>query len=282
MTRWLLLGFWIVSTGSCLADLPEIKKRGYIKFCYFARFNVDTVPDHRGPDYDLAEAFAKAIGLKAVGKRVKWEEFYENEQGQVVKEATYTPRLLARGDCDFFATSMTVIDWRLTKMDIPAIHSARIMVMVRQESGDSIRSVADLGGKQTVVTRETTLHALMLELNSTVLKTNPIKIRTGSLGGTTHELLAGNVDFIFMDTSQGLQFLKENPGKVKLTFPVGPNQALGWGFAKYDPLLQRAFQRFVERERSQPQSEMNAIFRKYYGVSVDEFQSVVHFSQTQE
>src|SRR5215475_10534274 len=77
-----------------------------------------------GDTPDLAAAFAASFGplIKPKWLNVGWEEQFQNKEGKVIREAAYTPELLASEVCDFYATGFPKNEWRSKKMDFVTLN----------------------------------------------------------------------------------------------------------------------------------------------------------------
>ena len=62
-----------------------------------------------GQMYDEVVAFAATLGPDITLKffRVLWDAQFHNREGKTVREASYTPELLASGTCDVYPTHLT-------------------------------------------------------------------------------------------------------------------------------------------------------------------------------
>jgi len=71
-------------------------------------------------------AFAETLGKDVKPKviRVEFDEQFFNKEGVVVREASYTPELLASGTCDFHATDLSRTSWRLNKKEDKDLQAA--------------------------------------------------------------------------------------------------------------------------------------------------------------
>jgi membrane-bound lytic murein transglycosylase F len=160
-------------------SLEDIKQSGEIRICAaLPGPAIGTVepPDCRGacivkgPARDLTEAFAQSLGanIKATYRVLAWDEQFHNQAGETVREASYTPALLASGACDVYPNGMILVEWRLKKLGMVALYPAREMVIIHKSKKDQIRTPADLAGKVAGVTKSASSHVYLEEQNKTV------------------------------------------------------------------------------------------------------------------
>lgn len=274
---------FITGSSAYARDWPQIQKSKTLRFCYTPWFGRRTSLSGLGPDIELAHAWARSLKIKSEAVKVDaWSELFQNESGQVVESAAYVPRLLRQEKCDFYASSMSQTAWRKNKLNISPIYPGRIMIVTKLKRKNDINVLKDLAGKKTGVVPNTTFHSWMLsqlQLDSD-LKTRPFQIELLLQGGTVTALEKDQVDFILLDTAQAFNLLKENPSQYRIAFAIGDGQYVGWAFPHSAVELARKFTDFVKKQKNQNDSAMNIVYRKYFGVSANDFDSALFFSQS--
>jgi len=230
-----------------------------------------------GDTPDLAAAFAASFGplIKPKWLNVGWEEQFQNKEGKVIREAAYTPELLASEVCDFYATGFPKNEWRSKKMDFVTLNLSRFMVIVNKVNKSTINGPADLAGKRAATYKETTYEAWINAQNQTTYKAAPIELEfVADDDGIMKAVDAGAVDFGLVVTDVALSLLREHSNVVGV-FGVGPIAEMAWAFRKGDQDLQAAAQRFLRMQRADAGSLMNKQFQSAYGKSVTEYDEYV-------
>ncbi len=272
--------FFAAADSHALRPQAQIEASGTIRFCNIVWFGESDKTTRLGPEVELAHELGKFLKLKSASVVVLWDDFFKNSDGKVEKELAYEPDFLASSKCDFYAANMTVNEWRQSKLTIVPYHAGRIMVVVRKEDAGKIQKLEDLKGKRTIVTANTTLQAELEKVNLQPGSSEKrFEIQITKNGGTDKALLSKEVDFIALDTSQALQLILKSGNKVRIAFPIGDNQSIGWGFPKNALWLQKRFTEFIDSQKREEHSRLNQIFSSYYGVSLNGYREIVQNAQ---
>jgi ABC-type amino acid transport substrate-binding protein len=258
-----------------LAHFVSISPRGCERQCQLAGASVDMA-------YRFAEFVSKHLGMRiAPENRVlpSFEDYFVNDEGRTEPHATYTPKHLKSGDCDFYAESLAKRDWRLNKVAIVTYMPGRQMVVVNQTKAGRLKTERDLGGLRTIAEKNTIYHSFVEELNAGILKGKPAKLGVAVSG--EEKLLAleaGKIDFAIIDVGTALQITNPALSKYKNlrpAFPVGPTGWGGWAFRKEDKPLQELAERFFVQQIADKEQGINTIFKKYYGVTHAEYLNIL-------
>ena len=157
----------------------------------------------KGTMYEWSRAFADTLApeIKAKFYRLEsWAEQFQNEDGEVILEGSYTPALLANGTCDVFSTYLTKLPWRLKKANIITFVPGRAIVVIHESNKDRIKTLKDLGGKTTVDPKGGWPSEWFTEWNEGPLAENPIKFQIIDKAFTEYTALeAGEIDFVIAD-----------------------------------------------------------------------------------
>jgi len=259
--------------------LEDIKQSGEIRICAaLPGPAVGTVepPDCRGectvkgPARDLTEAFAQSLGanIKATYWVLAWDEQFHNQAGKTVREASYTPALLASGACDVYPNGMVLLEWRLKKLGMVALYPAREMVIIHKSKKDQIRTPADLAGKVAGVTKSASSHVYLEEWNKTVYMDNPIRFDFRPSQTLRLEAVDnGEVDFAIAGSEDALWETRHHLKNSVAAFVVGPVIKVGWGFRQDDKDLQAAVEQFFEAQKASEDSVLNQVWKKTFGLS---------------
>ncbi len=230
-----------------------------------------------GPAYDAAMAFASSLGNGVVPRFrcVGWDEQFFNKDGVTAYEDTYTPELLASGQCDFYPNNLAKNDWRLKKVDFVTLFPNRRMVVVKRSMRDQFNTLADLAGKTATVAKDTSFHTWLLEQNQGVFASRPVTIRLMPVDEGLRAVAGGEADFTIIDADAAIWTVRNQYPEMEMAFAVGPTDEIGWAFRKEDRNLQEAVRGFFERQRTDKNSEFNRIWQKYYGMSLTDFIGLV-------
>ena len=229
-----------------------------------------------GPDYELLKPFSKYIGKKIKPVQItSWTPLVEKDKSG--KQS----KLLSEGVCDFYAISMTLTPERLDYLNMVPFVVGRTLVVVKKNNAAGYRGIESLAGKKTKVVKDTSYHHWITKLNADArLKNSPIKVLFCNPGEAISSLLNGESDFLLLDTAQALSATKEHPGQLTLSFPMVNNERIGWAFNPKEPKLAAQFHAFVSEQKLTANSDMNSSFKKFYGVSVKEYESLIFYSQS--
>lgn len=230
-----------------------------------------------GPAYEAAAAFVAHLGghLAPRFRRVGWDEQFFNKDGVTVQEDTYTPELLASGQCDVYPSNLAKNEWRSKKIDIVTLFPNRRMVVVKRSERDRFRTLADLAGKTAVIEKNTSYHTWLLEQNQGMFASNPMTIRVMPVDDGLRAVMIGEADFTVIDADAAIWALRNQYAEADMAFAVGPTDEIGWAFRKEDKGLQEAARVFSEQQRADKNSELNRIWQKYYGMSLTDFIGLV-------
>jgi len=226
-----------------------------------------------GPVYEEVVAFAATLGAEIQLKlrRVVFDAQFHNREGKTVREASYTPELLASGTCDVYASHFAKIAWRLTKLDIVTLFPSRMMVLVNTAAKGQFHTAADLAGKVAAVEKDSLQHSWLQEQNTSTYAANPVRLTRMLTDDGVKAVAAGEVDFTLLDSDGALWATRHQFKNTVVTFSVGPLKELGWAFRKDDQDLQAAVQAFFAAQRADPDSALQALWTKTYGLSLTKF-----------
>jgi membrane-bound lytic murein transglycosylase MltF len=278
LAPWLLLS---LPTQVFARSLAEIEKTAELRLCLSpVHPSIATAEpgncrercQFSGPAFEEVQAFAHSLGSKIHTKwlRVNWDEQFFNKEGQTVRNASYTPELLASGKCDIFPNHLTKTGWRLQKMAIITLMPSRMMVLTQPAKKAGFQSMTDLAGKLVAVEKDTSYHSWIEQQNHISFAANPIRMQLMHTESSVMAVETGKADFTIIDAEAAIWSTRQLKNTV-VAFPVGDSDELGWGMRREDNDLQAAVQAFFERQRKNPESEINRIWKKYYGRSLTEF-----------
>lgn len=275
----LILGGTLVPAQA--RSLAEIKKSKELRACVVPTLSDATVEPANcrekckfsGLVPEEVAVLTKALGhgIKSKLIRVEWDEQFFNKEGKTVREASYTPELLASGKCDLYPNTVTTNEWRLKKLDIVVLSANRMMVVASKAMKGQLKTPTDLAGKTTATSKDTSWHTWLQEQNQSTYSANPIKIELMDLQERFTAVDAGKVDFTLASGHEAIWNTRHTLKNAAVAFPVSTPYEFGWAFRKEDKDLQAAVQAFFEDQRGRSTSELNSIWRKHYGSSLTEF-----------
>lgn len=276
----LILGGMAVPSDA--RSLAEIKKSGELRVCISPYHPYAATAEPAGCQsdckwnglvYEEALAFAATLGKKIQPKfvRVNWDEQFFNKDGQTLKEASYTPELMATGKCDLYPSKISKNEWRSKKLDFVVQYVSRMMVIVPKARKDQFKSVQDLAGKTLATERNSSHHTWAQEQNQNVLKSNPIQISLMTTPQAEQAVIDGAADFTLSDAARALWTARRQPSSLAVTFTVGTRDEIGWALRKEDKDLQDLVRIFFDHQRQTPNSAINQIWKTQLGLTLTEF-----------
>lgn len=169
-------------------SLEEIQQTKEIRICLVPKHPTVVMVEpadchenckYSGAAYEIAMTFVETLGNQVKPKflRVEFDEQFFNKEGVVAREDSYTPELLASGQCDLYPNNLTKNSWRLKKLDFVILFPSRMMVLVHKSKKVGFKTPADLGGKGAAVVKDTSYHTWLQEQNKSTYATNPIQIK---------------------------------------------------------------------------------------------------------
>jgi membrane-bound lytic murein transglycosylase F len=264
--------------------LTEIKKTKELRVClspledYLFKVepaNCKEKCKYSGVAYDSALIFAKSIGVKLGVRVVSWDEQFFNDKGVTLREATYTPELLATGKCDLYTSNVTKNEWRLKKMDFMTLFPNRMLVVVKKNRKKEFTTQQSLGGKTIATVKDTSYHTWLEVANSTTYKNNPIKIMLVADGEMVPAVTSGKADATMLDYDYAVYVTEKKARELGTAIGVGDPQEVGWAARKDSQDLQAAVKEFFKNQMAEPQSELNSVWNHYFGVTLKAFVAAV-------
>lgn len=267
------------------ATLDEILERGTLRACV-ALIDprlIDKSPRDCSSDcaysgliIEQVTAFAQSLGNVSLDLReVGWSEQFADKDGDVDRERDDEPWLLAQGTCDLFVSNLTILDWRLRKMNIVPLFQSRMIVMVRAERASEFPDMMSLGGQTAAVLPDSSFQSWITARNGDVYSDNPIKSLPIELGETFDYVENGTADFAFSDADIAVLAMKVRARDITPAFSVGATQSIGWGMSRGAPGLRQQVKQFFEASRADPTSPVSLAWRNWLGVTIPEFEALV-------
>ena len=281
---------FVLTLSAQARPLAEIKSSGEIRMCLYGEDMTEDRPyqsgvtpagcrddcTFTGPMSEVAQAFAETLGpdIKAHLLRVGWDEQFHNAEGKTERDAAYTPKLLASGACDIYANGMLAAEWRQNKMDFVTIKPTRSVVLTHKSRQADFKSPPDLASKTAITFQGSAYNVWFEEQNKSVYASDPIQLKYLEPGSGETALYdavdKGDVDFIIMPAEDAMFQSQHVFKELVPAFAVGDPATVNWAFRKEDKELQTMVQAFFDAQRDDPDSAMNAIWKKHYGMSLSE------------
>lgn len=234
-----------------------------------------------GPVYDEVQTFSRHLGkaIRLRTLRVEWDEQFFNQHDQTDREASYTPKLLADGSCDVFPNRLTKNAWRLKKMDFVTLFSSRLMVVAHASQQGRLLSADQLAGRRAAVLKNSTYYTWLLEQNASRYRANPVRLQLMSVEDSLRAVDDGQVDFTLLDSDIAIWSTRHQFKHAYVAFPVGGKDEIGWGMRKEDKDLQAAVAEFFAQQRKSEHSDLNRIWTRYYGLSLNKMITLVNSTE---
>ena len=221
-------------------------------------------------------------GIKPKVISIDWNEQFADASGKVDREAAYTPKLFAESTCDFYATGLYKLAWRMKKMDMVTINPSRHMIVVKAANKNSLKNANDLAGKTAVTYKDSSYHTWLDEQNRTTYKANPIRIIfVADEPQALAALDEGKADFTVLVADDAVPEVRKTQHQFAIAFPAGSLMEMSWAFQKEDKDLQGAANDFFQAQRANKDSLLNKQFDNLYGMSVSEFSKMVSDNSTE-
>ncbi len=254
----------------------EILKSKELRICYTLWLSKDTLPNYPSPYMEMAVAFAKKKNLNPKIKEIIWGDQFKNSEGKTLQGETYTPALLDTQDCDLFSTNISPLEWRKKLMDLNWIYISSLTVVVRKEDKKSFKTTNDLKNKKVYVVPNTTYHEWLLEFQKSLKDAEKMKIIEVPEGGTIAHLLNKDADFIIFESQNALYSKTHISPHVAIAFKLGKAMESGWGFPKGSEEFKNETVKFFEVEKLSTDSEVNQIYKKYFGMTLIDYEKLQH------
>jgi membrane-bound lytic murein transglycosylase MltF len=253
---------WIAEPSHA-RSLAEIKQSGEIRLCV------------AGSSFELytrtGTAFAESLGVQATVIRLdSWDKLFQNKDGMIDKEASYTPYLMETGECDCYPNDLVIHEWRTKKLDFAVLFKTRMTVVVHKDNLNHFKTETDLKGKQAAVMKGTTYHTWMEEKNQTDFADNPIKITFMPTNDSMNAVDSKTADFTIIGADGALNWTRNKVQNSVTAFLVGPVSQVGWGFRKGDSDLLEAAKTFFNSQQK-VNSQFDAIWKEKVGITLSEF-----------
>ncbi len=224
---------------------------------------------------DLVEVFANSLDLTPEYYVQSWDELFHNADGVTDKDGSYTPAALATDQCDMIGAVMVSLDWRRKKMDMECFLPSRMMVVTHKDRQGDFKKLEDLAGHSVSVERSMSLHSWVEDQNAGPLKENPINVTFRPYDESVPAVDQGEVDFTVVAVLDALHQTRHTSKNSAAAFAVGPTDEGCWGYEKGDIEMGALIKAFFIKQRTVPNSDLNELWNRYYGMSFADFVRLV-------
>jgi ABC-type amino acid transport substrate-binding protein len=261
------------TVGAFGRDLDEIKRQGVIRHLGVPYANFVTGSGD-GMDVEIAQLFAKHIGVRYEYVKTSWESVVPDLVGKTVKPKGDDVEILTDSPVkgDMVANGFTVLPWRekILNFSTPTFPTQIILVAQAastlkpiKPSGDvakDIEQVKKLTKNRTVLGVENTcLDPALYNLSEAGAK---VKNFTGAIDDLASAVVKGEAETSIMEMPDALLALKKYSGKIKIIGPLSPVQEMAAGFAKDASQLLAEFNKFLVQCKKD--GTYRQLVKKYY------------------
>lgn len=210
--------------------------------CYYTYRNQEM-----GFEYELAQAFADYLGVRLEVKVCKsWNELLpslDEEKG------------------DFVAASMTIIPSRLELADFSNEYLSVQQMVITHKDNLQVNSLEDLVGK-TIHVRGLTSYGERLKKLKENLRDIKIQFHHNvSTEEIIEDVAKGKIDLTVADSNVALLNRRYYPD-IRIAFPIGEPQSLGWAVKKGEGVLLDKINTFFDKIKKD--GTFDDIYKRYY------------------
>jgi len=259
----LIIFFAEINTSAYARSLQEIRKSNEIRLC--AAGSSSSLYSRMGT------VFAESLGIKAkIIKLDSWDQQFHNKDGVTIKQESYTPFLMEKGDCDCYPNDLVMHEWRMKKLDFVVLFKTRMTVVTHRDKKGEFTTENDLKGKTAAVMKGTTYHTWLEEKNKTDFADNPVLIKFMSTDDSMKAVDSKSVDFTVIGADGALNWTRNKIKNSETAFFVGPVTQVGWAFKKSDKDLQKAAQECF-RSLQKAGSAFDTIWKEEVGIPLSDY-----------
>ncbi len=286
----------ILTPFSYARSLDEIKTSGELRICvaeivHFVKVSPPGCKSDcvlESPHVELAKIFKGQLDRK-LKKKLKLKNkvlenidaFFFNDESVFEIGSNEVPKYLKNGECDFYPESLGRNPGRENKVKFLIFNAGKMIIVTNKKKGLSspLLKEADLAGKSAIIEKGSIYENWINERNKTVFSKNPIRKEFVMAMEEKLALLnEGKYDFTILDIGTGLQVagtMNSRYKNIEVSFPVGEMSYGGWAFQKGDEDLFAEGKKFIEAQTRNSNSEMNRIWKKYFGLSHADYMNIV-------
>ncbi len=229
--------------------LDRIKKSGTITVitrnnahCYYIYRN-----QGMGFEYDLAKAFADFLGLELKVKVCKsWNKLLPS---------------LDEEEGDFVASSVTITPSRLEVADFSSEYLSVQQMVITHKDNLQVNSIDDLEGKTIRVRGQTSYEERLKKLKGNRLDITIQVEHDVSTEEIIEDVAKGRTEITVADSNVALLNRRYYPD-IRIAFPIGEPQSLGWAVKKGEGALLDKINTFFDRIKQD--GTLNDIYKRYY------------------
>jgi hypothetical protein len=255
-----------------LADLDEIKARGYLKHIGVPYANFVT-GDGEGLDTEILKLYAQSIGVKYQYVKTDWDNVIGDLSGKKVKVKDGKPEVIENVPVkgDIIGNGLTVIPWRQEIIDYSTPYFPNmIWVVARADSPlHPIKPTKDLKkdventrsllkGKDVLGIRNTCVDLSLYNLEDV----RPVFKEGLTLNDLAAVLVKGDAEISILDVPDSLVALSKFPGRIKILGAITQKQDMAFGISKDSPKLRESLNQFLAQLKSS--GKLSELLLTYY------------------
>jgi len=229
--------------------LDRIKKSGTITVitrnnahCYYIYRDQDM-----GFEYDLAKAFVDFLGLELEVKVCKsWNKLLPS---------------LDEEEGDFVAASVTITPSRLEVADFSSEYLSVQQMVITHKDNLRVNSIDDLEGKTIRVRGQTSYEERLKKLKGNRLDITIQVEHDVSTEEIIEDVAKGRTEITVADSNVALLNRRYYPD-IRIAFPIGEPQSLGWAVKKGEGALLDKINTFFDRIKQD--GTLDDIYKRYY------------------
>ncbi|ABK45696.1 amino acid ABC transporter substrate-binding protein, PAAT family [Magnetococcus marinus MC-1] len=259
----LFLATFGLVTPALARPLDEIMRSGELRLCISG--------DHLALTNATARTFARYLGVTPhIIHLNSWDQQFHDRDRVTHKFRAYIPALLADGRCDIYPNDIELFAWRMNMLTITPLFATRMTVVVPQSVLQPIRSLQDLGGKRTLVAPTSSAHDWLKQQNQFVFKEHPLIIAFDSTDHSVESLSREEIDFSILSAQEVFRQTQIRLLAIKVAFPVGNIQQVGWGTHPEHHQLRNKLVEFFTLQRV-PGSLFDYLWEQHVGIALSAF-----------
>lgn len=236
-----------------------------------------------GMDVELIRGFATDLGVRYEFVVTDWKRAFGDLTGRHARGAGQRAELLEEGLVrgDLLANGVTMLDWRREVADFsqPTFPSG-VWLVARADadlapirpSGDQVSDIGlvktAIRGRSVLALENTCLDPSLYAMAETGAQVRLLP-HVRNLNEMAPAVLRGDAEASLLDVPDALVALEKWPGEIKVIGPVSEVQVMGVAFRKGSPRLREAFDRYLEKIRTD--GTYRRLVEKYYPAVPDFF-----------
>jgi membrane-bound lytic murein transglycosylase MltF len=263
-------------SSSELARIAELRANGGLRALTSVKAGIyleENDGSISGFHYGLLESFSRWMEVDLiVDINPRFSAYFERD-GILPPEVldgsveAYVPDAIE--DYDVLAANFTILPWRENILRMVPLYPARVMLMIRSDSG--ISEPADLAGKRVVTRQSTSYERILLELREQQGIDFEIKYSEQDFPDV---LLANEADAAAVDSEVAILNIRDRRD-LSISVELSEAQLIGWAFNPEDPILAGLFQRFISQSYREGLGDQ--LWYREYRISLSDYAELIGY-----